>query len=119
VTIEGVSLGVSQVTISPSRTRVMLRVENQSEDVVFLLTRTDRPELFAISDDQGNDLTHTLDILSVDSTLLRVDPGQRVMGGFSLKEPLAASVKGLFMTLMEEGGKGRKFPLHALREGEN
>jgi serine/threonine protein kinase len=119
VTIEDVSLGVSQVVISPSRTRVMLRVENLSNDVVFLLTRTDRPELFAISDDQGNDLTHTLDILSVDSTLLRVDPGQRVMGGFSLKEPLAASVKGLFMTLMEEGGKGRKFPLRALREGES
>lgn len=119
VTIEGVTLGVNQVVVSTSRTRVVLRVENLSDDVVFLLTRTDRPELFAMSDDQGNDLTHTLDLMSVDNTLLRVDPGQRVMGGFSLNEPLSPAVKGLFMTLMEEGGKGRKFPLRALREGQS
>ncbi|MEB3284847.1 MAG: protein kinase [Candidatus Sericytochromatia bacterium] len=118
ITLEGVTMGVNQVFITPSRTRVQLRIDNLSTDVVFFLTRTDRPELFALSDDQGNDLTHTLDIMSVDNTLLRIEPGQRVTGAFSLNQPLPPSVKGLFMTLMEEGGKGRKFPLRALRDGE-
>ncbi|MEB3197155.1 MAG: protein kinase [Candidatus Sericytochromatia bacterium] len=115
ITIEGVTLGIQQVGVTRGRTRVLLRVDNRSPDVVSFLSRNDRPELFSIADDTGRDWTKRLDILSVDTTLLRVEPGQTVEGGFSLSGELNEQVKALFVSLMEDGGKGRKYPLRASR----
>lgn len=110
-TIEGVTLGVLEVTRVGAGTRITLSVDNQSTEPVSFLTRTDRPELFACSDDQGRNLTPTLDIKSVDGDLVMINPGQRVRAGFTLSADVRGTSRGIYMTLMEDGGKGRRFSI--------
>ncbi len=115
VAIEDVTVAVERVVVEGGRTRVLLRVDNRSGDAVSFLNRTDRPDLFSLTDDKGRDYTRSLDIMSVDFPLLRVEPGQSVSGGFFLNEELNRDADGLALTLMEYGGKGRKFPLRSVR----
>ncbi|MEB3330225.1 MAG: protein kinase [Candidatus Sericytochromatia bacterium] len=111
--VEEVTLRVMDVASLGGRTRVTLQVINTSEDTVAFLNRTDRPELFVCYDDLENDLSETLDIHTVDAALLRIEPGQTVKGSFELATDVRARARGLLMTLMEDGGKGRKFTLRS------
>ncbi|MEB3221543.1 MAG: protein kinase [Candidatus Sericytochromatia bacterium] len=112
-TVEGVTMSVTEVASQAGRTRVQLRVANASQDTVAFLNRSDRPELFVCYDNLANDLSEALDIRSVDASLLRIEPGQTVTGTFTLDTDVRARAQGLVMTLMEDGGKGRKFTLRS------
>ena len=115
VSIEDVTVAVERVAVDGGRTHVVLRVDNRSGEPVAFLNRTDRPDLFSLADDKGRDYTRSLDIMSVDLPLLRVEPGQSISGGFFLNEEINLDADGLSLTLKEYGGKGRKFPLRSVK----
>ncbi|MFP5503407.1 MAG: serine/threonine-protein kinase, partial [Candidatus Sericytochromatia bacterium] len=115
ITIDGVTVQVEKVGLADGRTIVTLRVDNRSGEAIAFLTRNDRPDLFKLRDDLGRDYTQSLDLVSVDPQLLRIEAGTQVTGAFSLLEEINVDASALDLVLKEYEGVGRKFPLKSLK----
>jgi hypothetical protein len=115
MTIDDVTVQVDRVAVSNGRTVVTLKVDNRSGEAVSFLNRNDRPDLFQLTDDHGRNYTQSLDLISVDPQLLRVEPGSAVTGTFSLLEEVNQDASAIELVLKEYGGKGRKFGLRGMK----
>jgi hypothetical protein len=115
--VDRITVGVLAVQEDPSRqqTRFQVRVDNQSEDEIGFLTRTDRPDLIQLTDDRGTDYSYLVDIPSVSSELLRVYPGSHVRGQFTIRSLLHPASRRLMLSLGESEGHGRRFLLTVVR----
>lgn len=114
MTIDDVTVRVDRVRVASGRTVVTLSVNNRSGEAVSFLNRNDRPDLFQFTDDHGRNYTQSLDLISVDPQLLRVEPGSAVSGTFSLLEEVNQDAGAIELLLKEYGGKGRTFGLRSL-----
>lgn len=115
MTVADVTLQVDHVAVANGRTVVTLKVDNHSGEAVSFLNRNDRPDLFQMTDDRGRNYTQSLDLISVDPQLLRVEPGASVTGTFSLLEEVNQDASAIELVLKEYGGKGRKFGLRSMK----
>jgi serine/threonine protein kinase len=115
MTIDAVTVQVDRVAVENGRTVVTLRVDNRSGEAISFLNRNDRPDLFQISDDRGRNYSQSLDLISVDPQLLRIEPGNAVTGSFTLLEEVSRDASAIELTLKEYGGKGRKFSLRSMK----
>ncbi|MNT56489.1 hypothetical protein D3C72_1937920 [compost metagenome] len=115
MTIDDVTVQVDRVHVESGRTIVTLSVRNRSGEAVSFLNRNDRPDLFQLTDDRGRNYTQSLDLISVDPQLLRIEPGSAVSGTFALLEEVNQDASAVELILKEYGGKGRKFGLRSMK----
>jgi hypothetical protein len=90
-------------------TTVQLSINNNSEDELELLNRTDNPDLLSIKDNLGNDYTNKVDIRSVSSELIRIYPNSVARGSFIMNTITNPQAKSLVISLSEYEGKKRNF----------
>ncbi len=93
------------------QTSFRLVINNNSNDELELLNRTDSPGLLSIRDNLGNDYTSRVDIRSVSSELIRVYPNSVARGTFIMKTILSPKVKTLNISISEYEGKKRNFSI--------
>jgi serine/threonine protein kinase len=119
--VDRITVGVLGVREDPhhQQTVVQLRVDNQSDEEIAFLNRTDRPDLVQLTDDRGTDYSYLVDIPSVSSELLRVYPGSHVRGRFMIRSLLHPASRRLMLSLGESEGQGRRFLLTLVRTPES
>lgn len=94
-----------------TKTKVTLKINNNSDDEIIILNRTDDPSIINIKDDLGNDYTKNINIQSISGDLIRIYPKTLAQGSFEINTKLLPKSKRLIISLKEDEGNNREFIL--------
>lgn len=101
----------SEIGEYTTKTKFNLIINNNSDDELIILNRTDDPSILSIKDDLGNDYTKDVDIRSISGELIRIYPKTVAKGSFEISKLPAPNAKRITVSISEYEGKKRSFNL--------